>query len=101
MYIEQLQDLCHRLRLRPEIRPHDRGVVGIGGGTKGTGTETIPIMFPDLRLIIDVNLLLMSGKMPSLLCMKDMKKNDLDITLQDQKKCGTKKHNRKAWKISS
>lgn len=74
------QELDHRIRTA--IIPQDRGVMGIGGRNKVTGTETEKMPFPNIRLIIYFNFLLMQGKIASLLCVKDMINIGQDISLQ-------------------
>lgn len=42
----------------------------------------IQILFKDLRLVIDVEFLIMSDDIPTLLSMRDLAVNNLDISLQ-------------------
>lgn len=82
MGTHQYDEYCKTFGLRPAIRTQTRGVIGIGGRKSSIGTVTIQIPFPNLGLIIDVCFLLMTGNVPTLLCMKDMIDNNLDISLQ-------------------
>ncbi len=59
-------------------------ISGIGGSRDAIGTALIPIPFKDLDLIIDVRFQIMKENIPSLLCMKDMIINNLDISIQKQ-----------------
>ncbi len=64
---------------RESIRP----LHGIGGNSSPIGTANIPVPFRDLNLVIDVRFQIVKDNVPSLLCMKDMLDNGLDISILD------------------
>lgn len=65
--------------LRPPTREKMKG---IGGEGRIIGDATIPITFPKLDLIIDVDFLIIEGYCPSLIINKDMTISGLDISIQ-------------------
>lgn len=74
---------CKEFGLKPEIdSTEDRAVNGIGGIIKALGTVMIQIPFKKLHTIIVVQFLVLSGRVPTLLSMRDMAENDLDISLK-------------------
>lgn len=69
--------------LRNAMRPApDRTIRGIGGRRKAAGMEMIQIPFSDLGLVIDVDFVIINEEVPSLLSMKDMYTNGLDLSIQ-------------------
>lgn len=53
------------------------------------GSATIQIPFKDLVIVIDVRFELLTGSVPSLLCLRDLCKDGLDISVSRRKvTCG-------------
>lgn len=78
--VEQYTQYCCMLGLKEAIGVSDRrGVIGIGGIKKSVGTAEIQIPFKDLGVVIDIRLLLQTGRVPTLLCLKDPYKNIVNI----------------------
>jgi hypothetical protein len=60
-------------------------IKGIGGLQSVEGIAPVPIPFPDLNIMIEIDIVLLDGDTPSLLSLTDLKKNELDIdVLKDQ-----------------
>lgn len=57
-------------------------VIGIGGNLKIIGNPSIQVEFQYLKLITDVDIILISEDIPSLLYMRNMTENDLNKYLQ-------------------
>lgn len=49
---------------------------------KATGIAMIQIPFTDLRAVMDVNFLIIDEDIPSLLSLRDMYKNWMDLSIQ-------------------
>lgn len=74
---------CSEFGLKGAIDRAVRTVLrGIGGKRMSMCTEKIQVPFTVLRIIIDVDLLILSEDVPALLSMKDMVLNRLDIGIQ-------------------
>lgn len=84
MSMNQYNAYCKTFGLRPAIKPRTKGITGIGGRKAGRGTVMIQIPFPNLSIIINIDFLLIDSNVPTLLCMKDMIDNNLDISIQDR-----------------
>lgn len=63
-------------------KPSDIMVTGIGRRNKAVGTALIQIPFKDLKAIIYVEFIILSGQITTLLSMKYMMTNELDISIQ-------------------
>lgn len=73
---------CDNFVLLPSLRPgNGASVQGIGGRRTSVGTALIEIPFTHLHLLIDVNFLIILEEVPSLLSLKDMADNGLDISI--------------------
>lgn len=82
MSLAQYSHYCQKFGLAEAIRMNNNhGVKGIGGSRKSVGTANIQIPFKDLGVIIDVQFLLLTGQVPTLLCLKDLYTNGLDISI--------------------
>lgn len=77
MPMDQYNECCRTFGLRLAIKPHNKVVTGIGGRKQGLRTATIQIPLPNLGFSIDINFLLMTGKVPPILCMREMVVNGL------------------------
>ena len=77
-YCETFQVPCNILK------QNIRSLKGIGGKSVSIGTATIPVPFKDLNLVIDVTFQILDSNVPTLLSMKDMHDNGLDISIQDK-----------------
>jgi predicted nucleic acid-binding Zn-ribbon protein len=82
---EQCNTYCKMFRVPRSIRkklPGSGNVIhGIGGSAPIIGTAQLPVPFPGMDLVIDVDLKIVEGRIPSLLSLKDMKGNMLDIQI--------------------
>lgn len=75
---------CQTFGLQQAIYPsHSKTILGIGGKEKGVGLIKIQILFTGLGIIIDFEFLLVSSAIPSIVSMKDMLDNGLDISILD------------------
>lgn len=61
----------------------EKNVRRSGGTKRSVGTVRLKIPLRKLNIITDVDLFLLSENVPSLLSMKDMVENGLDISIQD------------------
>jgi len=85
MSLQQYQAYCREFKVPMKIDYSDnRGLVGIGGTTESLGTAVVPIPFKDLDLVADVRFRILKNNCPTLLCLRDMIENGLDISIQDQ-----------------
>lgn len=81
--LEQFTQYCRKFGLEESIDVRDRsGVRGIGGNEMSVGTAAIQIPFKDLGIVIDIRGLLLTGRVPTLLCLNDIYKNRLDISIK-------------------
>ena len=62
-----------------------KSVSGTGGKNNSIGVARIPIPLRDLNLVINVRFQIMGDDVPSLLSMKDMKDNGIEISIQKEK----------------
>lgn len=85
MSISQYKAYCREFNVPVKLDTStSRNLSGIGGSRKSLGSVIIPIPFADLNIVIDVKFQIVSDKVPSLLSMKDMKDNGLDISIQNE-----------------
>lgn len=83
MGVQQYRAYCMELQIMKNTKPvHSGSINGIGGGLKTVRIVLVKIPFMDLKLVISVEFPLLKADIPSLLSMKDMKNNGLDISLQ-------------------
>lgn len=59
--------------------PSGQAVKGIGGREASIGTALIQTPFKDIKLVLDVDLILLSDDIPTLLWMRNMVKLDMSI----------------------
>lgn len=59
-------------------------MIGIGGIKRVVGSSPIQVPFPAMGVEIEVDVILIYGKVPSLLSMKSMVENGLEISIQDK-----------------
>ena len=79
----QYDPYCNTFNLKKLIKPlKGKQVRGIGGCSIAIGEARVQIPFKDLGIIIDVKFLILKDKIPSLLSMKDMLDNGLDLSIQ-------------------
>ena len=84
MSLDQYRAYCSDFHVPMKICKEDRKIIrGIGGKSSAIGTAIIPVPFKGLRLVADVKFQIVTDKVPSLLCMKDMLQNGLDISIQN------------------
>lgn len=57
-------------------------ITGIGVSEASLGTAIIPIPFKDLNILIDVTFQIINSYIPTLLIMKDVHENGLDVSIQ-------------------
>lgn len=75
---------CEEFGVRSSLIPgNGASVQGIRGRRTSIGTALIRIPFCNLNLAIDVDFLVIPDNLPSILCMKDMVDNRLDIRIQN------------------
>lgn len=58
-------------------------MIGFGGVIAAIGKVQLKIPFKDLRLVLDVDFLVLKETTPTLLSMEDMIQNELDISIQN------------------
>ncbi len=84
MSLSQYKAYCEEFNVPTKLKPDTKSISGIGGNSKAVGTAMIPIPFTDLNLVIDVEFTIMKDNVPTLLSMKDMKDNGLDLSIQKE-----------------
>lgn len=84
MSIKQYRAYCDEFKTPFHINSDDKVISGIGGQSKTIGNATIPIPFKELNLVIDVNFKIMKDNIPTLLSLKDMVDNQLDLSILKQ-----------------
>ncbi len=85
MSYAQHKAYCNEFHVPIRMSKADRkNLTGIGGGSSPIGTAILPVPFPDLNLVIDVRFQIVRERVPTLLCMKCMMDNGLDISIQDK-----------------
>lgn len=85
MSYKQYKAYCEQFQVPVHINREDtRNLNGIGGRSKSIGTATIPVPFSDLNLVIDVRFQIVTDDVPTLLSMKDMMDNGLNIRIQSK-----------------
>lgn len=83
--LSQYRSYCKDFGIGQAIRSEKgRGVVGLGGFQSGIGRVRIQIPFPALRLVIDVDFLVVRQDIPALLSVKDMIDNGIDISIENK-----------------
>lgn len=83
MSIRQYEIYCSLFHRPTNIDLEAKGnVLGLGGSVESVGMASIPIPFKELELVIHVKFRLMENDCPSLLSLKDMIENHLDISIQ-------------------
>ena len=83
MSLSQYKAYCKEFHVPMEIYSKDaRTLKGTGGLSSAIGSACIPIPFKSLNLIVDVKFQSLKYNVPTLLCMKDMIQNGLDISIQ-------------------
>jgi len=83
MSLNQYQAYCKEFHVPMQLSTHGAKTLrGIGGKSAALGSAWIPIPFTKLKLIVDVNFQIVNDNVPTLLCMKDMVQNGLDISIQ-------------------
>lgn len=76
---------CQTLKLPYSIKPpNNRAIAGIGRTRKAVGLVVIHVPFKDLDLVIDDAFRFIKEDIPTILSMKDMMQNSLDICTQGQ-----------------
>lgn len=60
----------------------DRKIRGIGGRRKANGLARIQISFTDLGAVMEVDFLIITEDIPSLLSLRDMYRNGMDLSIQ-------------------
>lgn len=80
----QFLSYCHQFVIRPSIWPvGDIKVTGIGLEVKVLGSIQLQIQFNDIHLFICVYFLVLKQQIPTLLSLRDMMINGLDISLKN------------------
>ena len=79
----QYKAYCNEFNVPAIIdRTDTRGLKGIGGQGQCIGTAIVQIPFNDLDLILDVKFRILQDTCPSLLSLRDMRQNGLDLSIQ-------------------
>lgn len=86
MSTAQYDAYCKLFGVLHAISPVYKGrrVPGIGGEQTPSGSAKIQIPFKNLHIIVDVHFLILSNDIPTLMSMKELIQNDLDIYLKDK-----------------
>lgn len=82
MSLSQYRIYCKLFGVPMGLKPSTRQIKGIGEKREAAGKETIQIQFSLLSMIIDVEFLILEADVPTLLSMKDLGDNGLDISIQ-------------------
>lgn len=94
MSLNQYKAYCEHFKIPMEVnRTEKRTIRGLNSKNPAIGTAVITIPFSELDIWLDVKFRIMEFDCPSLLSMKDMVDNGLDISIQ--KKWVSYKHKRK------
>lgn len=85
MSYSQYKAYCEEFKVPCSIsREESRILRGIGGKSSSIGTAIILVPFRDLNLVLDIKFQIVSDNVPTLLSMKDMLDNGLDISIQQK-----------------
>jgi hypothetical protein len=78
----QYRAYCREFGVTMQVRPDQtRRIAGIAGGVAVLGRALIPVAFPELGLVLDVNFKITEHG-PSLLCLRDMKDANFQLDIQ-------------------
>lgn len=81
----QYLSYCDEFGLKPSIRnANGRKLIGVGGVVKALGLVKLQIPFAGLHLVLDVDFLVIDKEIPTMMCLRDMYENDLDISIQEK-----------------
>lgn len=83
MSARQYGAYCETFGLIGNVRPSEKRVKGIGGRQVVVGVANIQIPFDKLGLIIDVWFAILDADVPTLLSLRDLWINGLDISIQE------------------
>ena len=85
MCLSQYEAYCREFGCPVDINySENKGLNGIGGKSVAIGSAKIPIPFIELGIVIDVRFRIMRDRCPSLLSLKDMISNGLDLSIQEK-----------------
>ena len=83
--LAQYKAYCQQFGVTPNIKGDAKSLIGLGKNVvQAIGHATIPIPFVDLDKIIDVDFRVISQSQSTLLSLSDLKRNGLDISIQDE-----------------
>jgi hypothetical protein len=76
-----------------------QNIKGIGGRRSTMGTAVVPVPFPNLKLILDVEFAIIPGDdTPSLLSLRDMRQNSLGLDISTGEAYFGKRRQKLHWR---
>lgn len=79
MRLSQYRTYCNTFGVQMDIRPSRvRTIGGIAGGQSVVGSASIPVSFPEIGIVLDVDFAITEGG-PNLLCLAEMKRNRIQL----------------------
>ena len=85
MSLDQYKVYCEEFKIPMKIDKSDKkNIIGLGSRNQTIGTALVTVPFSDLDLWIDVKFRIVNTKCPTLLSLKDMIQNGLDISIQER-----------------
>lgn len=84
MSLKQYKAYCNQFNAPFHIEPDTKKISGIGGSSQTLGSAVVPVPFKGLDLVVDIKFQIMRDCVPTLLSLKDMLDNELDISIQDR-----------------
>lgn len=85
---------CRKMGLRQAIDVNGgRAGRGIGGNRKYVGKVLLQVPFKCLGVVIDIYFMLLEGKVPTIMCLKDLYRNGMDISVLRRKIICVKREN--------
>lgn len=82
--LSQYQAYCRKYGVPASIKyVEERSVGGIGGKAKLFGMVNLSIPFKELGVVIDIPFYVTSSSVPTILCLKDLKKTGFQLNIQN------------------
>lgn len=82
MSLTQYRAYCTEHGVPANLTKSTKRVCGIGGSQRSIGKARIPIPFPNLGLISDIDFHIIEDEVPTLLSLRDLKSTGIDMSIQ-------------------
>jgi len=80
--LRQHRAYCKEHNTAANLRQSSKRVSGLGGSKRSIGTASIPIPFPELGLVCEIDFHIIEDDVPSLLSLRDLKQTGVDLSIQ-------------------